>query len=193
VDAPNPSQYQSNCHGNYQTAFRQDWQHLHDSHVRALAWMLTAPNLLSDQSVQWGERIASLQVPDHDALNQWLLELERDPHSFHEALNLTTQRRLGHYAENLLRFYLRHRGDLVTHNLQVHDGKHKTIGEFDFLLKSEGGLLHWELATKFYLLQAQHPQHANANDYLGPNLADSLGAKMQKIIQQQLALSSHPV
>jgi uncharacterized protein len=192
VDAPNPSQHQGNCDANYQAAFRQDWQHLHDPHVRALAWMLTAPNLLSDQSVQWGERIASLQIPDRDALNQWLLELERDPHTFHEALNLTTQRRLGHYAENLLRFYLRHRGDLVAHNLQVHDGKHKTIGEFDFLLKTDGGLLHWELATKFYLLQAQHPQHANANDYLGPNLADSLGAKMQKIIQQQLALSSHP-
>jgi uncharacterized protein len=31
-----------------------------------------------------------------------------------------------------------------------------------------------------------------ADDFLGTNLADSLGAKMQKILHQQLALSQHP-
>jgi uncharacterized protein len=179
---------------NYQALFHQHWHALHDPHARALAWMLTSPNLLADQTTQWGSQIASLVLPDHRSLTQWLVELDQNPTAFHAALNLDTQRRLGHYAENLLRFYLRHRGDLVAHNLQVHDGKHKTIGEFDFLLKMEGGLLHWELATKFYLLHTlPDDQHQfSTNDYLGPNLADSLGAKMQKIIQQQLALSSHP-
>ncbi|MDE2430263.1 MAG: DUF1853 family protein, partial [Burkholderiales bacterium] len=59
----------------------------------------------------------------------------------------------------------------------------------------------WELATKFYLFCPADAMLANRQqtvapdlyDYLGPNLADSLGAKMRKILQQQMQLSRHPL
>ena len=79
--------------------------------------------------------------------------------------------------------------------MQVHADRAATIGEFDFLLNHPGGLLHWEIATKFYLFErgSDFSHSANLYDYLGPNLADTLGAKMEKIFQQQLMLSYHPV
>jgi hypothetical protein len=148
-------------------------------------------------------------LPDDTALHTWLAELDRKPELLHAALDLARQRRLGHYAENLLAFYLRHQEVLFAHGLQVHDTG-GTVGEFDFLLEQAGGLLHWELATKFFLLEdSQANDHypcidpcndsgtealpaIDLFDYLGPNLADTLGAKMAKIFDQQLALSQHP-
>ena len=52
-----------------------------------------------------------------------------------------------------------------------------------------GNAIHWEFATKFYLLQSRQPEMAG---FIGPNLRDSLGAKMDKIMFQQLILSAHP-
>jgi hypothetical protein len=125
--------------------------------------------------------------------------LDAHPTPLHEALKIHKFLRLGHYAENLLAFYFGHEGLLYGHGLQVHSERSETIGEFDFLLFAQGGLLHLELATKFYLFQqpeaaeAQAPRQADVFDYLGPNLNDNLGAKMQKILQQQLNLSQHEV
>ncbi|MFM7485000.1 MAG: DUF1853 family protein, partial [Burkholderiaceae bacterium] len=54
---------------------------------------------------------------------------------------------------------------------------------------------HWELATKFYLLAVDDPalQAVQQADYfVGPNLADTLGRKMRKILDRQLALGEHP-
>ncbi len=81
--------------------------------------------------------------------------------------------------------------------MQIHDDKARTIGEFDFLVQAGHSVSHWELATKFYLLfqdddTAVDGARANLFDYLGPNLADTLGAKMYKIVHQQLRLSAHP-
>jgi hypothetical protein len=189
----------------YQEKFHQQWQHLQDPHVRSLVWMLTSPGLLEAHSPLWKNQVARLALPDDMVLHTWLAELDRQPEQLHAALDLARQRRLGHYAENLLAFYLRHQGLLFAHGLQVHDTG-GTVGEFDFLLEQAGGLLHWELATKFFLLEdSQGIDNDGCSDgftktmpaidlfdYLGPNLADTLGAKMAKIFDQQLALSQHP-
>ncbi len=197
----------------YQEKFHQQWQHLQDPHVRSLVWMLTSPGLLEAHSPLWKNQVARLALPDDTALHTWLAELDRQPGLLHAELDLARQRRLGHYAENLLAFYLRHQGVLFAHGLQVHDTG-GTVGEFDFLLEQAGGLLHWELATKFFLLEDSQGMGNNSSsdggsdggsdcfsktmpaldlfDYLGPNLADTLGAKMAKIFDQQLALSQHP-
>lgn len=176
-----------------QSLFHQDWQHLRDPHVRALAWMLTSPSILAKQSPLWQQKIAQLRLPDPLALRAWLSQLDRQPTELHQALALHKYRRLGHYAENLLAFYLQHQGILYAHGLQVHAEQAATIGEFDFLLYQAAGLLHWEIATKFYLLEAgENADHVpDLYDFLGPNLADTLGAKMEKIFRQQLALSQH--
>ncbi len=76
----------------------------------------------------------------------------------------------------------------------MRSGKEETIGEFDFLLKFDQALVHWELATKFYLLAVDDPALASvqqADYFVGPNLADTLGRKMRKILDRQLALGEH--
>ena len=176
-----------------QALFHQEWQHLHNPHVRSLAWMLCAPSLLDADSALWHHQLAKLVIPDRGQLNTWLTQLDRDPAKLLDALALHKHRRLGHYAENLLAFYLQHEGLLFAHGVQVHGDQSVTIGEFDFLLNHPEGLLHWEIATKFYLLEeGDNAGHQiGLNDYLGPNLADTLGLKMEKIFRQQLVLSSH--
>jgi hypothetical protein len=49
---------------------------------------------------------------------------------------------------------------------------------------------HIEFATKFYLLEGQAARRFD--ELVGPNLADSLGKKMRKIVGQQLELGAHP-
>lgn len=178
---------------NFQKEFHQEWQHLYDPHVRSLAWMLTSPSMLAKNSPVWHHQIANLILPERSKLRAWLQALDQQPTQLHEALALHTHRRLGHYAENLLAFYLKHAGLLYLHGLQVHEDNFSTIGEFDFLLNEPDGLLHWEIATKFYLFeQGDELTHkADLADYLGPNLADTLAAKMDKIFNRQLTLSHH--
>lgn len=178
---------------NFQKMFHQEWQNLYDPHVRSLAWMLTSPSLLAKDSPVWHHQIANLILPEKSKLHSWLNALDQQPTELHEALALHKHRRLGHYAENLLAFYLKHAGLLYVQGLQVHEDNFSTIGEFDFLLNEPDGLMHWEIATKFYLFQPgdELTQQADMTDYLGPNLADTLAAKMDKIFHQQLGLSHH--
>ena len=99
--------------------------------------------------------------------------------------------RLGLYAEKLMAFYYQQHGQLVAHGLQVRATRNDTVGEFDFLLDAgPDGVEHIEFATKFYLLEGSAASRFDT--FVGPNLADSLGAKMRKIVDKQLALASHP-
>src|SRR5262249_19042721 len=133
----------------FQTLFHRFWQHLEDPHVRALAWMLTSPDMLSARSPAWQGNIATVPIGDPQALIAWLTELDRQPKPLHQVLAVHQHTRLGHYAEKLLAFYLQHQGILFAHGLQVHQYGVNTIGEFDFLVRQRMGLTHWELATKF--------------------------------------------
>lgn len=176
----------------FQSQFHQRWGDLRDPHVRALAWLLCAPDLLDACDAQWRGRIASfddtLLRVDLDA---WLHALDCEPASLHDYLGTRPVVRLGRYAEKLVAFYLAQQGVLVAHGVQVRSASNQTIGEFDFLLKLNGRLLHWEFATKFYLLESSGNGH-DADYFVGPNLADTLGAKMRKIFDRQLKLSEHP-
>lgn len=177
----------------FQSGFHQEWSTLRDHHVRSLAWLLTSPDLLDRHSGVWLHQITSLPILNKDKLRAWLFALDAQPTALHEALKIHRFLRLGHYAERLLAFYFSHEGMLFGHGIQVRNEQLETVGEFDYLLYAEDGLSHLELATKFYLFyqsaSAQHP--ANVYDCLGPNLNDTLGAKMQKILLRQLTLSQH--
>ena len=223
-----------------QRDFHARWPMLRNPHVRALAWLLTAPDLLDAQAPRWEGRIAQLPADTRRAGLQaaistdspagarsasttaqtsastspstwpsaigaqqvdrdWLLQLDREPQALEAFLNVHRFTRLGRYAENLLEWNFRHRGVLYAHGLQVRtpraEGGEDTVGEFDFLLDLDAGLTHWELATKFYLLCSDDPavQDVQQADYfVGPNLADTLGRKMRKILDRQLALGRHP-
>jgi hypothetical protein len=176
--------------GGYQALFESRWPHLSNPHVRALAWLLDAPDLLDPASPHWENRIASLGAVSA-ATADWLAALEREPAPLLAALGNKHYSRLGLYAEKLMAFYLSEQGQLHAHGLQVRADRTDTIGEFDFLLNEGDHLVHIEFATKFYLLDANSTS-ADFNGLIGPNLADSLGAKMRKIFDKQLSLASHP-
>lgn len=178
----------------FQRRFHERWGHLNDQHVRALAWLLDAPDLLAPGAPQWKGKIGSLEV-DVISVRHWLGELDAHPEELHAYLNLNLVRRLGRYAERLMAFYFKHEGNLIEHGLQLRGKYQETIGEFDFLLKNGDEVLHVELATKFYLLGSRIPlcERSRAMDYfVGPNLADTLGLKVGKIIDKQLQLGRHP-
>ncbi|MDB5854362.1 MAG: hypothetical protein JWR22_2403 [Herminiimonas sp.] len=60
-------------------------------------------------------------------------------------------------------------------------------------VQARDNVWHCEFATKFYLLRGDPDAIRDSADYfVGPNLADTLGAKMEKILDRQLALSRHP-
>ena len=174
----------------YQSLFQQRWPHLHNPHVRALAWLLDAPDLLDPASPHWQGRIASLG-PISPETADWLAALQQDPIPLEAALGTRHYSRLGLYAEKLMAFYFAEHGKLVAHGLQVRANRNDTVGEFDFLLRDGDDLVHIEFATKFYLLDAE-AAGASFNGLIGPNLADTLGAKMRKIFDKQLALAQHP-
>lgn len=174
----------------FQARFERRWGHLTHPRVRALAWLLDSPDLLDPSSPHWGGRIASL-APVTPAVAAWLAALQDDPSPLDAALGPKFYSRLGLYAEKLLAFYFEQHGLLQAHGLQVQVNRNDTVGEFDFLLRDGSELLHWEFATKFYLLEGA-PDPGVFNHLIGPNLADTLGLKMRKILDKQLALSRHP-
>lgn len=186
----------------HQARFHQRWPDLRDPHVRALAWLLYAPDLLAPAAACWAGRVATLGQLSPEVAG-WLHDLQYDPAmnaALHAHLAQQPSGRLGRYAEKLLGFYLRQQDCLVAANLQVRNqgATRETLGEFDFLIRSpeaesDAGVVHWEFATKFYLLQSRELTAATQADaFVGPNLADSLGRKMRKIMDQQLKLSEHP-
>jgi hypothetical protein len=176
--------------GAYQALFESRWPHLSNPHVRALAWLLDAPDLLDPASPHWQGRIATLGTLPQATID-WLAALEHAPSPLETALGAKHYSRLGLYAEKLMAFYFAEHGQLVAHGLQVRADRTDTVGEFDFLLRQRDALIHIEFATKFYLLDADSAG-ADFNGLIGPNLADTLGLKMRKIFDQQLSLSQHP-
>ncbi len=181
ADAPAPT-----C----QQRFHKRWGHLRDTHVRALAWLLDSPGLLDPDAPQWRAQVA-VQEALAPAQVTWLERLDQAPHDLHEFLELQPLTRLGRYAERLLAYYLRACGILYAQGVQVRSDSGATVGELDFLLWQGDALVHWEFATKLYLLE---PEGAGqSGDYfIGPNLADTLGAKLGKVFSRQLRLPQHP-
>ncbi len=174
----------------HQEQFHRRWNHLSDPHVRTLAWLLDAPDLLDADAAEWRDRIATLGPVERET-QDWLAALDRAPAALHAYLGLRPFTRLGRYAEKLLAFYLDYRKLLHAHGVQVRAATNETVGEFDFLLREGDALVHWEFATKLYLLESS--DHGQQADYfVGPNLADTLGAKVRKIMDRQLTLSQHP-
>lgn len=183
----------------YQARFAERWGGLRNPHVRALAWLIDSPGLLDPAAAEWAGKLAAPTTITVE-LAESLLRLDADPAPLLAALGERPYTRLGLYAEKLMAFFYQSQGRLVAHGLQVRASRNDTVGEFDFLLDIAGeeGVEHIELATKFYLLQGEGGAqagpgpHARFDTLIGLNLADSLGAKMRKIIGKQLALANHP-
>ena len=147
---------------------------------RDLQWILKSPPLVTNGAPKF--------VWPNDT---WFSDLPSLPRS----LNLPTPKhthhfRLGHDFERLIEYRLTHQRcfDLVSANLQVQSDR-RTVGEFDFLIKHNRKIEHWEAAIKFYLAFGDQE---NPYRWFGPNPSDSLGKKYGHLINHQLSLSAYP-
>ncbi|QET01970.1 MULTISPECIES: DUF1853 family protein [Cupriavidus] len=107
--------------------------------------------------------------------------------------------RLGRHAERLLQFALSHAPglELLAANVPVrhrHDHGIRTLGELDFVWRDpvRDEVVHWEMATKFYLHVDTGAATPCLRAFVGPNLVDRLGDKLEHIVRRQLPLGDTP-
>jgi hypothetical protein len=162
---------------------------LHDPVVRDLAWVIGSPGLPDASHPDYHGRVvedawchAQLQ-----ACIPWLTALDLSPQQLHDYIAAHPTRRLGHYFETLISFWLLHMPDtqLIASNLQVQNGQ-RTLGEYDFLFRdASGSVCHWEAAIKFYLQAEPLPEQRS---FIGPGTRDRLDLKLDRVFQHQLLL-----
>jgi uncharacterized protein len=176
--------------------------------LAALRWLLTSPPLLSEQAAQQFNpqaSIARFTAQEQQTIDAWLLQVQAQPHTLNDFLNQARGKvrghqpgvlRLGRYAEKLLEFFLLHGPThrLAAANVPLRHPQetraaidHTTRGEIDFLLyDAKGTPLHWELAVKYFLCHAQGDV-AHAEDFIGPDAAETFSRKLTKLFARQLA------
>ena len=141
---------------------------------RDLDWCIHQPALIrADEIWPSDDWFAQQQVID-------LADLEPPPTRF----------RLGIHFERLYQRWLEvhPKYSILAANLQIH-GAGRTLGEFDLLVDSAGEHQHWELAVKFYINQSEPGAAAN---WFGPDPADTLASKLDRLIHHQLPLAQRP-
>lgn len=164
--------------------------------VRHLAWVLSAPVLLS----YLPNACQPVEVLNDDfwhthytAYLPKLQQLDINPRPLEEFLAQQKNHRLGYYFEYLLLFWLQdrdfHHFELIQHRATLFDGK-ITIGELDYLVKNHqtGQVEHWEAAIKFYL---GYPPLNDSYRWLGANDNDSLGRKLEHLANKQFRFSQY--
>ena len=160
--------------------------------VRDIAWLLSAPDLLTLLPYQ-RPTLEALGLGDDITRHRWLSELEQAPEALESAVDERRHHRLGLYHELLWRFVLAHApgSRLLAHNLRIMEGK-ITLGELDMLYLAAGDTTptHLEVAIKFYLGLPQGPGPADGLErWIGPGGADSLAIKTRRSLAHQLPLA----
>jgi len=148
-----------------------------------LVWAAGSPSLVT------GDEVADLGIVDIGTVDR----TQVDGDALAAFMGESLPRRVGHYFERLVLFWLQHvRGvEVVGAGVQIKDGK-RTVGELDFLFRDEGRVLHhWEAAVKFFL---HDPSRADTSHFPGPNTRDNFERKSTRLFEHQLQLSrqSHP-
>ena len=162
---------------------------LNHPRVRDLAWSLQSPSLLAYDALP--SRVVTSQQSQwlFESLSPHLRRLDQDPTELTSFLGQNPTRRVGRYFEQLIEYALGHTDCmLLATNHQLHHGK-RVIGELDYLFEHDGEINHWETALKFYL---QHRDGEALMDFVGPNAADTLGLKLDRILKHQLPMGQHP-
>ena len=89
-----------------------------------------------------------------------LRQLDEDRKLLLKFLETKNIKRLGHYFEQLIFFWLQHseRFIILVKNTPLRSDKKKTLGEVDLIVQDQDTLNyeHWELAVKFYLIFQTH-------------------------------------
>ena len=167
-------------------------QHYRSPWVRALAWSCFGPVLLPSDPQSSGPALTPPDLPLNETRKRWLASLDADDRPLRDHLEQHCHSpRLGLVFESLWHFFISNDPDceLTAHNLAVRDGK-RTVGEFDIIYyqHSTGRYFRLELAVKFFLY---HPsgEHNPLSNWLGPNSADRLDRKLDRLVDHQLRLS----
>lgn len=157
--------------------------------VRDLAWVIGGEPLLSTLPQDVGFDLLKADVFHQAAkrMQPLLQKLEDDPEPLADFIETGNTAIIGKYFERLVEFWFRHDPaiELCAANLQV-EKQGRTLGEFDFLARWNGRLLHIEAAGKFYLSEKNVPRWETLT---GPNGLDRLSTKMMKIITHQSRLA----
>ena len=114
-----------------------------DAAVRDLLWLLCSPGLLRAGAAQIPQAQPEMQPSTQPVAGAYLRHslidllqlLDTAPARLHARLAAAPQKRLGHYAEQLLAFFLGEGtvGRLIASNLPLRRAN-QTLGECDFLL-----------------------------------------------------------
>ena len=159
-----------------------------DRVVRDLAWAIGSPPLmrLESEETLWPAALWYRSLLD-DFADQ-LRRLDDDPAALHGACDPEGELQ-GHYFESLWEFWLRTNTDyrLVERGVQVRD-EGRTVGELDFIVFNtrQDVYEHWEVAVKFFL--GCGPT-ASPSFWYGPNQADKLSLKVERLVSHQTQLS----
>ncbi len=166
---------------------------LHDPSVRDLAWVIGSPCLIEATYPAYLNRVVDDAWCNTQLQNrtEWLASLDQSPLPLHQFIAARPTRRLGHYFETLISFWLLNMADtqIIATNLQVQDDL-RTRGEYDFLFRNANTeVCHWEAAVKFYLqVEASTEQRA----FIGPGARDRLDLKLNRTFEHQLLLGQTP-
>ncbi|MDG2035354.1 MAG: DUF1853 family protein [Pseudomonadales bacterium] len=127
-----------------------------------------------------------------DKHQQWLHQLDQEPRQLLEYLHNDKHIKLGIYHERLWQFFLLNNDDtqLLASNLTARNNGND-LGEFDLIYHHRDfGLVHLEIASKYYLACSQHTD--NWETWLGPGRTDRLDLKLNHSINKQMNLADHP-
>lgn len=161
------------------------WWKLKSPHVRALASLLTAPALWQTDSE------LSVRTLLGEAGFRFLLQLDDEPCRLPAHLIAHTADgaapRLGHYAEDLLAFWLDNapHSRLLAREVKIRADDGRDVGALDFVAQLNGECYHIELACKYY------GGAGSLHTMFGLNVHDTLLNKQHKL-QQQMVLSALP-
>lgn len=164
------------------------WKNFKHKAVRDLAWAIYSEGLLEDEIA-----INTLTLrKEYVKFKHHLKQLDRDPTSLIEFLQTNNVKRLGHYFEQLIFFWLQHsdRYMIFAKNKPLITEKKQTLGEVDLIVKDaiKNIYEHWELAVKYYLAYTTKGK----TKYIGPNANDYFHLKLQKLKEHQCKiLESH--
>ena len=158
--------------------------------VRELAWCISSSPLLVEHASGKNYRTLSERWfrEEFERCLPWLNALDENPKQLIDFFEEHPTRLLGKRFELFVHFWL---SASENHSLRAYskqltvDGK--TSAEIDFIYEDleVGGLMHLEVACKFYLAH----NHSKAwSDWRGPNASDTLGLKMDKLQTQLSAL-----
>ena len=162
---------------------------LQDSAVRDLAWVIASPGLLQPDYPDYQGCVVddAWCAQELNRAVEWLGALDRVPLALHQFIAARPTRRLGHYFETLIAFWLTHTADteIISTNLQVQD-QERTRGEYDVIFRNANAeVCHWEAAIKFYL---QVDVSAEQKAFIGPGTRDRLDLKLSRVFNHQLLL-----